>query len=88
MQRNKLIWNEAVAVNNCILVRLELGWALKYDKPIVLVAETDKRHGGGDIGVLRDRTPEHLRRIFDENVAIMWHRDPYTYSYGRLLCKM
>eukprot|EP00930_Biecheleria_cincta_P058612 TRINITY_DN4441_c0_g1_i2.p1 TRINITY_DN4441_c0_g1~~TRINITY_DN4441_c0_g1_i2.p1 ORF type:complete len:607 (-),score=85.86 TRINITY_DN4441_c0_g1_i2:40-1860(-) len=55
---------------------LELGWAVELDKPIILVAETDPRHGATDIGRLRDRMPSELKHVFDENVAIPFYRDP------------
>mmetsp|Transcript_9470 Transcript_9470/g.15038 ORF Transcript_9470/g.15038 Transcript_9470/m.15038 type:complete len:217 (-) Transcript_9470:83-733(-) len=55
---------------------MELGWAIKYQKKIVLVAETDPRHGAIEISTLRDRMPEDMQRVFEENVAIPWYRDP------------
>lgn len=55
---------------------LELGWAVELNKPIILVAETDPRHGATDIGKLRDRMPSELKHVFDENVAIPFYRDP------------
>eukprot|EP00931_Biecheleriopsis_adriatica_P053583 TRINITY_DN31391_c0_g1_i2.p1 TRINITY_DN31391_c0_g1~~TRINITY_DN31391_c0_g1_i2.p1 ORF type:complete len:615 (+),score=114.68 TRINITY_DN31391_c0_g1_i2:37-1881(+) len=54
----------------------ELGWAVSLGKRIALVAETDPRHGAPEIGVLRDRMPEDLRHVFDNQVAIPYYRDP------------
>jgi hypothetical protein len=54
----------------------ELGWAVAANKRIILVQETDPRHGATDIGMLKDRVSVDLQFVFEENVAISWHRDP------------
>ena len=42
-------------------VIMEAEEALKHDKPMVLVHEVDKRHGGCEFDELIQRTPPHLR---------------------------
>ncbi|CAE7792749.1 unnamed protein product [Symbiodinium microadriaticum] len=56
--------------------QMEMRWAMQSDKNIVLVAETDERHGKPVLGELIERCPEDLRNLFEEHVIIPWYRDP------------
>eukprot|EP00929_Paragymnodinium_shiwhaense_P012869 TRINITY_DN120753_c0_g1_i1.p1 TRINITY_DN120753_c0_g1~~TRINITY_DN120753_c0_g1_i1.p1 ORF type:complete len:646 (+),score=69.62 TRINITY_DN120753_c0_g1_i1:121-2058(+) len=57
-------------------VLLELEWALQYKKNIVLVLETDERHGKPVIEDLRKGLPSKFSDLFHTNVAIPFLRDP------------
>jgi len=54
----------------------ELRWALQARKNIILVAETDDRHGKSSVDELIEKCPEDLKTVFQENVVIPWFRDP------------
>lgn len=53
----------------------ELRWALEHRKRIVLVRETDARHGGIDMKDFFQQVPEDLLPVFRNNVAIPWYRE-------------
>eukprot|EP00746_Dinoflagellata_sp_MGD_P130399 gnl/MRDRNA2_/MRDRNA2_64333_c0_seq1.p1 gnl/MRDRNA2_/MRDRNA2_64333_c0~~gnl/MRDRNA2_/MRDRNA2_64333_c0_seq1.p1 ORF type:complete len:669 (-),score=87.11 gnl/MRDRNA2_/MRDRNA2_64333_c0_seq1:327-2270(-) len=57
-------------------VQMEIAWALKYGKRIILVQETDERHGRPEIDKLMAALPVESKKIFTSNVAIPWYRDP------------
>eukprot|EP00438_Fugacium_kawagutii_P008287 Skav228069 [mRNA] locus=scaffold52:21621:23525:+ [translate_table: standard] len=56
--------------------QMEMRWALQAEKNMILVSETDERHGKPDIGELIEKCPEDLKVIFEDNVIIPWYRDP------------
>ena len=43
---------------------------------IVLVMETDKRHGAIDMKVAMSQCPDDLKHVLRENIAISWYRQP------------
>lgn len=57
-------------------VQKEMRWALQYGKNIILVGETDERHGKPNMLDLIAQCPEDLKCVFADNVVIPWHRDP------------
>lgn len=57
-------------------VKKELSWATAMKKNIILVGETDERHGKPDIEALTLALPHDLQSIFTENVVIPWYRQP------------
>merc|ERR1711972_403255 len=56
--------------------QMELRWAVEHRKNIILVGETDERHGKVEIEDLIDEAPEDLRQVFHDHVVIPWYRDP------------
>ncbi|CAE8619780.1 unnamed protein product [Polarella glacialis] len=56
--------------------QMEMRWALEFEKNIILVMETDERHGKPSIDTLITSCPPDLKHIFAENVIIPWYRDP------------
>jgi len=54
----------------------ELKWAVEMDKNIVLVRETDGRHGGIGMNEFFTQVPPELIHVFRENIAIPWYREP------------
>eukprot|EP00405_Crypthecodinium_cohnii_P041048 CAMPEP_0206553830 /NCGR_PEP_ID=MMETSP0325_2-20121206/16844_1 /ASSEMBLY_ACC=CAM_ASM_000347 /TAXON_ID=2866 /ORGANISM="Crypthecodinium cohnii, Strain Seligo" /LENGTH=781 /DNA_ID=CAMNT_0054053839 /DNA_START=66 /DNA_END=2408 /DNA_ORIENTATION=- len=54
----------------------ELRWAVQYEKNIVLVRETDTRHGGLDMKEFFPQVPEDLLEVFKNTIAIPWYREP------------
>jgi hypothetical protein len=57
-------------------IQMEIRWALQYCKNIIIVTETDERHGRPDMETLIGNAPEDLKQVFSHNVAIPWYRDP------------
>lgn len=53
----------------------ELRWAVEYGKNIVLVRETDERHGGLEMKDFFEQVPEDLLPVFKNNIAIPWYRE-------------
>jgi len=53
----------------------ELRWAVEYGKNIVLVRETDARHGGIEMKDFFEQVPEDLMPVFKNNIAIPWYRE-------------
>ena len=51
-------------------------WALQAQKNIILVSETDERHGKPELGELIQKCPGDLKHVFEEHVIIPWFRDP------------
>ncbi|CAE8653380.1 unnamed protein product [Polarella glacialis] len=56
--------------------QMEMRWALEFKKNIILVIETDERHGKPSIEKLIALCPPDLKHIFADNVIIPWYRDP------------
>ncbi|CAE8594305.1 unnamed protein product [Polarella glacialis] len=56
--------------------QMEMRWALEFEKNIILVVETDERHGKPSIEILIEMCPPDLKHIFANNVIIPWYRDP------------
>eukprot|EP00931_Biecheleriopsis_adriatica_P050471 TRINITY_DN29225_c0_g1_i2.p1 TRINITY_DN29225_c0_g1~~TRINITY_DN29225_c0_g1_i2.p1 ORF type:complete len:324 (+),score=69.46 TRINITY_DN29225_c0_g1_i2:69-974(+) len=56
--------------------QMEMAWAVQAGKNIILVQETDERHGKCSMDILIEKCPDELKHIFAENVAIPWFRDP------------
>lgn len=56
--------------------RMEMRWALEANRNLILVKETDDRHGKPNMETLIERCPDDLKHIFSENVIIPWFRDP------------
>mmetsp|Transcript_4917 Transcript_4917/g.12706 ORF Transcript_4917/g.12706 Transcript_4917/m.12706 type:complete len:449 (-) Transcript_4917:70-1416(-) len=56
-------------------VQLEVRTALALGKPVVLVHETDPRHGYAPIGDLIAEAPEDIRVIFNDSVAVPHYRE-------------
>eukprot|EP00929_Paragymnodinium_shiwhaense_P009155 TRINITY_DN113209_c0_g1_i1.p1 TRINITY_DN113209_c0_g1~~TRINITY_DN113209_c0_g1_i1.p1 ORF type:complete len:628 (+),score=65.24 TRINITY_DN113209_c0_g1_i1:132-2015(+) len=54
----------------------ELEWAMKYKKNIIMVLETDERHGKPIIEDLKKMLPAKGQDLFHTNVAIPFLRDP------------
>lgn len=54
----------------------EIRWAVEMRKTIVLVRETDARHGGLDMNAFLQQVPPDLQHVFRNNIAIPWHREP------------
>jgi len=54
----------------------ELRWAVEYDKSIVLVRETDARHGGIEMNDFMRQVPDDLTSVFSNIIAIPWYRQP------------
>mmetsp|Transcript_11271 Transcript_11271/g.25669 ORF Transcript_11271/g.25669 Transcript_11271/m.25669 type:complete len:706 (+) Transcript_11271:148-2265(+) len=54
----------------------ELRWAVQYDKNIVLVRETDERHGGIEMNMFLQQVPADLLHVFKNHIAIPWYRQP------------
>ena len=50
----------------------EMRWAVEMNKVIVLVLETDERHGGIDMKAAMNECPEDLQHVLRENIAIPW----------------
>ncbi len=59
----------------------EIQWALRYDKKIVLVYETNTEHGHASFGDYIAECPVELRVIFDKSVAVPFYNDEV---FGRL----
>lgn len=57
-------------------VQMEVRWARQYRKNVILVAETDERHGKPDLNALIKTAPADIREIFADHVVIPWYRDP------------
>jgi hypothetical protein len=55
---------------------MEIRCAIEERKPIILVSESDERHGAPDLSILMEEAPEDIRHIFTKHVAIPWYRDP------------
>jgi hypothetical protein len=55
--------------------QMEMSWALQNKKNIIIVTETDDRHGRPDFTQLINNAPSDLQDIFTKNVAIPWYRD-------------
>jgi len=53
----------------------ELRWAVEQEKPVILVRETDPKHGGIEMGDFFDQVPEDLSWLFKDNIAIPWFRE-------------
>jgi len=53
----------------------EIRWAVEFGKNIVLVRETDVRHGGVEMGDFLKQVPEDLLPVFTNCIAIPWHRE-------------
>lgn len=53
----------------------ELRWAVEYGKNIVLVRETDERHGGIEMKDFFEQVPEDFLPVFKNNIAIPWYRE-------------
>lgn len=53
----------------------ELRWAVQYGKNIVIVRETDARHGGIDMKDFFKQVPADLLPVFQNGVAIPWYRE-------------
>lgn len=53
----------------------ELRWAVEYEKNIILVRETDTRHGGIEMKDFFAQVPEDLLPVFKNNIAIPWYRE-------------
>lgn len=59
----------------------EILWALRYDKNIVLVYETNAEYGHASFGDYISECPVDLRAIFDKSVAVPYYTDEV---FGRL----
>lgn len=55
-------------------------WAIQADKNIIMVSETDERHGKPDMAELIEKCPKDLKYLFEDHVVIPWHRDPELQS--------
>ncbi|CAJ1352250.1 unnamed protein product [Effrenium voratum] len=55
--------------------QMEMRWALAAKRNIILVMETDERHGKPDMEQLIRRCPNDLKQIFEGEI-IPWFRDP------------
>jgi hypothetical protein len=55
-------------------VHLEVREAIRSKRPILLLHETDERHGKVDFGQERDRAPDDLKHLFDDIESIAWRR--------------
>eukprot|EP00435_Cladocopium_sp_Y103_P043846 s1660_g12.t1 len=60
--------------------QMEMRWAIQAQKNIILVSETDERHGKPDVGTLIEKCPEDLQFLFEDHVIIPWYRDPELQS--------
>lgn len=60
--------------------QMEMRWAIQADKNIIMVSETDERHGKPDVAELIEKCPEDLKYLFEDHVVIPWHRDPELQS--------
>lgn len=49
-------------------------WALKNKKPIILIHETDDRHGKFDFGAEREAAPEDLQSLLTNIESLPWRR--------------
>jgi hypothetical protein len=54
----------------------EIRWAVQYKKNIILVRETDERHGGIDMKDFFKQIPQDLMETFQNIIAIPWYREP------------
>merc|ERR1719410_2110549 len=54
----------------------EIRWAVQYKKNIILVRETDERHGGIDMKDFFKQVPQDLMETFQNIIAIPWYRQP------------
>lgn len=54
----------------------EVRWAVEMQKPIILVRETDARHGGLEMNTFLEQVPQDLVHLFRNSMAIPWHREP------------
>jgi len=54
----------------------EIRWAVQYKKIIILVRETDERHGGIDMKDFFKQVPSDLMETFQNIIAIPWYREP------------
>mmetsp|Transcript_103916 Transcript_103916/g.291007 ORF Transcript_103916/g.291007 Transcript_103916/m.291007 type:complete len:685 (-) Transcript_103916:97-2151(-) len=53
----------------------ELRWAVEFGRNIVLVRETDPRHGGIEMKDFMKQVPEDLLHVFNNTVPIPWYRE-------------
>lgn len=56
--------------------QMELRWALEANRNLILVMETDDRHGKPNMENLLHRCPDDLKAIYTENEIIPWFRGP------------
>eukprot|EP00435_Cladocopium_sp_Y103_P053480 s2477_g17.t1 len=56
--------------------QMELRWALEANRNLILVMETDDRHGKPNMEQLINRCPDDLKAVFTQNEIIPWFRDP------------
>lgn len=56
--------------------QMELRWALEANRNLILVMETDDRHGKPNMEHLIHRCPDDLKAVFTQNEIIPWFRDP------------
>jgi hypothetical protein len=61
----------------------EIQWALRYEKKIVLVYETNMEYGHASFGDYMAECPVELKVIFDKSVAVPYYNDPDD-VFGRL----
>lgn len=54
----------------------ELRWAREMGRIIILVNETDPRHGGIDMKVAIRQAPDDLKSVLRDKIAIPWYRQP------------
>ncbi|CAE7198363.1 unnamed protein product, partial [Symbiodinium necroappetens] len=56
--------------------QMEMRWAIAAKRNIILVMETDDRHGKPNMKELINKCPEDVRHLFEEIPIIPWFRDP------------
>eukprot|EP00439_Symbiodinium_sp_Y106_P085631 s53_g29.t1 len=56
--------------------QMELRWAIAAKRNIILVMETDDRHGKPNMKELIHKCPEDVQHLFEEIPIIPWFRDP------------
>jgi len=54
----------------------EIRWAVQFQKNIILVRETDERHGGISMKDFFKQVPQDLMETFQNIIAIPWYREP------------
>ena len=71
-------------------VQMEIRRAITLGMSIILVMETDTRHGSPEMTALIENAPEDIQHIFTENVAIPWYRDPAfrEVSLDKIACRL
>ncbi|CAK9062051.1 unnamed protein product [Durusdinium trenchii] len=73
--RNVLIFLTE-GISDSKFCQMEMRWALEANRNLILVMETDDRHGKPNMEELIHRCPDDLKAIFTQNEIIPWFRDP------------